>query len=56
MEIKCGFNDEDEEDVAEILHTKNLKEAAHVDKITKEAWAKVMVQRKITALTASLPP
>jgi hypothetical protein len=54
MEIKCGFNDEDEEDVAEMLHTKNLKEAAHIDKITKESQAKVMVHMKVSALTAAL--
>ena len=53
MAIKRGFGDEDEEEVTEMAHPKNLKEAAHADKITEEAWAKVMVHRKATALNAA---
>ena len=51
MAIKRGFDDKDEEEVTEMAHPKNLKEAAHADKITKEAWAKILVHRKAAALT-----
>nr|XP_045083872.1 uncharacterized protein LOC109762294 [Aegilops tauschii subsp. strangulata] len=54
MAIKRGFSDEDEEEVAQMSGPVDLKEATHADKITKEAWAKVMVHRKASALTAAL--
>uniref|UniRef100_A0A3B6IVZ2 Uncharacterized protein n=1 Tax=Triticum aestivum TaxID=4565 RepID=A0A3B6IVZ2_WHEAT len=53
MAIKRGFCDEDEEEVAQMSGPVDLKEVTHADKITKETLAKVMVQRKVSALTAA---
>jgi hypothetical protein len=53
MAMKHGFNDEDKEEASEKPNPKGLNEAAHVDKITMEAWVKVMVHRKSSALTAA---
>lgn len=53
MAIKRGFFKEDEEEVTQMSEPVDLKEVTHADKITEEAWAKVMAHRKASALTAA---